>query len=111
MSARLASWLLYGVAALAPLPFGSNEPTAIAFWCIVLAVCLVLAPAPSFSPGRLGLFALAVLVVVAYAFVLREQLSDHPWIAETASDLGRGAKAAWSSSQTLGFDRPQSAVV
>ena len=82
MSARLASWLLYGVAALAPLPFGSNEPTAIAFWCIVLAVCLVLAPGPSFSPGRLGLFALAVLVVVAYAFVLREQLSDHPWIAK-----------------------------
>src|ERR1700691_3164730 len=93
MPARLASWLLYGVAALAPLPFGSNEPAAIAFWCIVLAVCLVLAPAPSFSRGRLALVALAVLVVVAYAFVLREQLSDHPWIAKPHS--------IWAEAQKL----------
>jgi len=82
IAATIASWLLFGVAGLAPLPFGSNEPTAIAFWCIVLGVCLVLAPVPSLSGGRGALFALAALVVIAYAFVLHEQLSDHPWIAK-----------------------------
>ena len=82
ITARAASWLLFGVAALAPLPFGSNEPTAVAFWCIVLGVCLILAPVPAFSGGRVALFLLAALVVVAYAFVLHEQLSDSPWMAK-----------------------------
>jgi O-antigen ligase len=86
MIARLAgaaaSWLLFTVVALAPLPFGSNEPTAIAFWCIALGVCLVIVPVPPLRTGELLLVALAVAVVVAYGFVLHEQLSDHPWLAK-----------------------------
>ena len=39
-----ASWLLFTVVALAPLPFGSNEPVPIAFWCIALGICLVAVP-------------------------------------------------------------------
>lgn len=93
ISARIASWLLFAAVALAPLPFGSNEPSAIAFWCIVLGVCLVLAPVSSFSPGRLALFGLAALVVAAYAFVLHEQLSDHPWIAKPHPIWAEAAKA------------------
>src|SRR5690242_18504025 len=39
----LGSWLLFATVALAPLPFGSNLPTAIAFWCIVLGAAIVFA--------------------------------------------------------------------
>jgi len=79
--ARIASWLLFGAVALAPLPFGSNEPTTIAFWCIVLGTCLVFAPTRSLGLGQLALAALAGIVVAAYGLVLHEQLADHPWLA------------------------------
>jgi O-antigen ligase len=76
----IAAWLLFAVTALAPLPFGSTEPTAIAFWCIVLGFCLLLAPVRSLSGGELALAALAAAVVAAYALVLHEQLAEHPWL-------------------------------
>ena len=79
--ARIASWLLFATVAIAPLPFGSNEPTAVAFWCIVLGVCLVFAPVRSLGAGQLALAGLAGLVVAAYALVLHEQLAEHPWLA------------------------------
>ena len=79
--ARIASWLLFAVVALAPLPFGSNVPTAIAFWCIALGICLLFAPVRSLGAGQLALAGLAGLVVLAYAVVLHEQLAEHPWIA------------------------------
>ena len=79
--ARIAAWLLFATAALAPLPFGSAEPTAIAFWCIVLGICLVLTSVRPLSPGQLVLGGLAGLVVAAYALVLHEQLAAHPWLA------------------------------
>jgi hypothetical protein len=77
-----ASLLLFAVVALAPLPFGSNEPTAIAFWCIALGICLVIVPVPPLRAGELLLVALAAMVVAAYGFVLHEQLSASPWLAK-----------------------------
>jgi O-antigen ligase len=79
--AMLSSWLLFAVVALAPLPFGSSRPTAVAFWCIVLGTCLVLAPVRSLGTRQLALIGLAGIVVVAYALVLYVQLSDQPWLA------------------------------
>jgi O-antigen ligase len=76
-----ASWLLFAVVAFAPLPFGSNEPSAIAFWCIALGICLVMIPVPQLRTGEFLLVALAAAVVAAYGFVLHEQLSDAPWLA------------------------------
>jgi O-antigen ligase len=78
---RLSAWLLFATAALAPLPFGSNTPTAVAFWCIVLGTCLVFAPVRSLSGGQLVLAGLAGIVVVAYALVLYVQLADPPRFA------------------------------
>jgi hypothetical protein len=78
----VASLLLFAVVALAPLPFGSNEPTAIAFWCIALGICLVMVPVPPLRTGELLLVALAAVVVAAYGFVLHEQLSASPWLAK-----------------------------
>jgi hypothetical protein len=77
-----ASWLLFTVVALAPLPFGSNEPVPIAFWCIALGICLVMVPVPALRTGELLLVGLAAAVVAAYGFVLHEQLSGHPWLAK-----------------------------
>ncbi len=79
--ATISSWILFSVAALAPLPLGSNEPISIAIWCIVLGACVIIAPVPVLRPAQLGLVALFGVVIVAYAFVLHEQLAVHPWLA------------------------------
>jgi O-antigen ligase len=90
---RLASWLLLTCVALAPMPFGSTEPTAIAFWCIVLGLCLAFAPVPPLGGGQLALAGLAGIVIVAYALVLHEQLAEHPWFA-SANPLWHDAQQA-----------------
>jgi O-antigen ligase len=77
---RIASWLLFATVALAPLPFGSVEPYVVAFWCIVLGTCLVLAPVRSLTAGRFALAGLAGIIFAAYALVLHEQLVEHPWL-------------------------------
>jgi O-antigen ligase len=95
--ARVSSWLLFAAVALAPLPFGSNEPTTIAFWCIVLGMCLVFAPVRSLGGGQLALVGLAGIVVAAYALVLHEQLAEHPWLAAATPDpIWQEAQAALS---------------
>ena len=77
---RVASWLLFAAVAFAPMPFGSTRPTAVAFWCIVLGACLIVAPIRSLRGGQLALAGLAGIVVAAYALVLHEQLAEHPWL-------------------------------
>ena len=79
--ATISSWILFIVSALAPLPLGSNEPISIAIWCIVLGACVIIAPVPVLRPPQLGLVALSGVIIVAYAFVLHEQLAVHPWLA------------------------------
>lgn len=90
---RTASWLLFVTVALAPLPFGSVEPAATAFWCIVLGLCLVLAPVRGLGRGDFALAGLAALVAFAYAVVLHEQLAEHPWFA-TPDPIWEQAKTA-----------------
>ena len=97
--ARIASWLLFVAAALAPLPFGSNVPSIIAFWCIVLGTCLVFAPVRSLRGGQLALAGLAAIVVAAYGLVLHEQLAEHPWLAvATPHPIWHEAEAALHTS-------------
>ena len=79
--ANIASWLLFAAVAIAPLPYGSNEPSTIALWCILLGLCVVSAPLRPLRVGQLMLVGLAGVVVAAYALVLHEQLADHPWMA------------------------------
>jgi hypothetical protein len=67
--------------ALAPLPFGSSLPAAIAFWCVVLGLALLVAPLQKLRAPHLRLLACAAVVVAAYAIVLHEQLAQHPWFA------------------------------
>jgi O-antigen ligase len=92
--ATMASWLLFATATLAPLPFGSNVPTAIGFWCIVLGMCLVLAPVRGLGVGQLALVGLAGVVVAAYVLVLHEQLAERPWLAAGPDLIWHEAEAA-----------------
>jgi len=79
----IPSYLIFFVVAGAPLPYGSYDKTTIAFWCFVLgvtAVATALSPI-SLRKAHLWLLGGIGLIVVFYAFVLHEQLADHPWIA------------------------------
>lgn len=93
--ARITSWLLFAAVTLAPLPFGSSRPVAIAVWCIVLGTGLVCAPTRSLGAGQLALTAVAAVVVAAYGLVLHEQLAEHPWLpGAIAHPIWRQAQAA-----------------
>jgi len=79
---RIAVYLLFLTVAAAPLPFGSPDPSSIAFWCILLGIGVVSASGRGLGrPQQLLLLGVG-LIVACYGFVLHEQLSDHPWIAK-----------------------------
>jgi O-antigen ligase len=85
--------ILFFVVAGAPFPFGSTNDLSIAFWCLCLGTALIFAPTRDLRKPHLWMIAGIGVIVAAYAFVLHEQLSDHPWIApfqpiwKQASDL------------------------
>jgi O-antigen ligase len=65
------------------LPFGSDEPPTVAFWCILLGLACVLLTLSTqkLRPEHLLVLGGIGIIVLFYAFVLHEQLADHPWIA------------------------------
>jgi O-antigen ligase len=77
----ISSLLLFGTVALAPLPFGSTDPAAIAVWCIILGVSLFFLSTRRLRRPHFVLLSGLAVIVLAYAFVLHEQLSTHPFIA------------------------------
>jgi O-antigen ligase len=92
---RGSSALFYLVVVVAPLPLGSTEPATVAFWCIVLGVAAILASQLELRRPQLIFAGLVGVLGAAYAIVLHEQLSAHPWFAyahpiwkETADLLG-----------------------
>lgn len=88
-----ATFILFFVVAGAPFPFGSTNDLSIAFWCLCLGLALIAAPTRDLRRPHFWMIAGIGVIVAAYAFVLHEQLSDHPWIApfnpiwKQASDL------------------------
>lgn len=77
----ISSLILLVTVAAAPFPFGSTAPAAIAFWCIVLGLGVIAASPRGLRREHFPLLGLAVIVILAYAFVLHEQLAVRPWIA------------------------------
>ncbi len=92
-SNRISSLILFATVAAAPFPFGSTDPSAIAFWCIVLGLGVVFASPRGLRREHFPLFGLAGIVILAYAFVLHEQLAARPWIA-SPNELWREAAGA-----------------
>lgn len=88
-----AAFLLHFVAASAPFPFGSTNDLSIAFWCLCLGIAVMFAPTRNLRRQHVWLLAGVGVIVAGYAFVLHEQLSEHPWVApfqpiwKQASDL------------------------
>src|SRR5450759_543884 len=80
-SNRISSFILFATVAAAPFPFGSTAPSAIAFWCIVLGLAVIAASPRGLRREHIPLLGLAVIVILAYTFVLHEQLAARPWIA------------------------------
>ncbi len=80
-SNSISAYILFAVVAFAPLPFGSTDPAAVAFWCIVLGVGLIFSNPRALNRRHLLLLGLAALLIAAYGIVLHEQLSPHPWFA------------------------------
>jgi len=78
---RISSFILFAAVALAPLPFGSADPPTIAFWCIVLGLGAITVSPRDLHKVQLVFLAGVGFLAAAYAFVLHEQLSAHPWIA------------------------------
>jgi O-antigen ligase len=80
-SNRLPALILAVAVAGAPFPFGSRDATTVALWCLVLALGLLLASPRRLRSGHYRLLAGIAGIVACWAFVLHEQLADHPWIA------------------------------
>lgn len=80
-SNRISSLLLFATVTLAPLPFGSTSGAAIAVWCVVLGAGLMLTSLHELRGAHFKLLFGCAVIVLAYAFVLHEQLSAHPFIA------------------------------
>ncbi|MGY2933658.1 hypothetical protein ACVWZ6_003260 [Bradyrhizobium sp. GM6.1] len=76
-----ATFILFFVVAGAPFPFGSTNDLSIAFWCLCLGLALIVAPTRDLRRPHFWMIAGIGVIVAGYAFVLHEQLSDHPWIA------------------------------
>ena len=81
----VATFMLFAVVALAPLPFGSVDPLAIVAWCMVLGVALATASLRALEPRHFLIIAGIACVVGAYGLVLHEQLAARPFF-EVAPD-------------------------
>jgi len=81
LAVRISSYILFVTVAAAPFPFGSTDPIAVAFWCIVLGLGIIIVPFRVIRLEHLPLLGLAMILIMTYAFVLHEQLAARPWVA------------------------------
>src|SRR3974390_1441459 len=94
---RISSFILFMTVAAAPFPFGSTAPYIIAFWCFALGLGAIALSTSRFRREHLPLLGVAFAVVLAYAFVLHEQLSANAWLAPPNPVWKASAEAMQSS--------------
>jgi O-antigen ligase/polysaccharide polymerase Wzy-like membrane protein len=82
LSGRVSAGVLYIALVGPPFLFGSREPIFVAWWCAILGTGLIFAPTRRLLAGHLVVLAVLGFVALCFGFVLHEQLSDHPWIAD-----------------------------
>ena len=92
-SNRIAAGVLYIALAAPPLVFGSRDPITIASWCALLGAGLIFASPKQLQRRHVLLLAGVFFLVLCFAFVLHEQLSDHPWIASFNPIWARSSEA------------------
>jgi O-antigen ligase len=85
-SNRIASFVLFAVIILAPLPFGSVDPLPIVAWCMALGIALCAASLRALDTRHFLVIAGVAVVVGAYVLVLHEQLAVRPFFAVSQPD-------------------------
>ena len=107
-SNRISTFLLFATVAAAPLPFGSTNPPAIAFWCIVLGIAAIVASPRGLRGGQFALLGLAAIVIAAYGLVLHEQLATTPVVRNTRSALARNLQGSRHADRAVSVNCAQS---
>jgi O-antigen ligase len=79
---RIAFWILSIAIAGAPLPFGSRDAITVALWCALLGAGLIIVSPRHLRRPHVWMLAGIGVIVLAFAFVLHEQLAVHPWVAQ-----------------------------
>ena len=111
LATRISSYILFVAVAAAPFPFGSTDPAAVAFWCIVLGLGIITVPFRGIRREHLPLLGLAMIVILAYAFVLHEQLAARPWVASPHPVWREATEALGISLAALRINCPQPALL
>lgn len=93
LSGRISAGVLYVAVAGPPFLFGSSEPIFVSWWCAVLGGGLIFTSTRRLIAGHLMVLAILALIGVWFCFVLHEQLSDHPWIADFNPIWARASEA------------------
>jgi hypothetical protein len=90
-SNRISFLILCAVVALAPLPFGSTDPIAVAIWCIALGAGLIFADLESLRRPQLACLLPLVLLLAVFLGVLHAQVAEHPWFGAPANPIWQQA--------------------
>jgi O-antigen ligase len=80
---RISSALLFSTVALAPFPFGSTDPSSVAFWCVILGIGMLLASLRAMTWVQLAVMGSGLVILALYGIVLREQTAAEPWFTAT----------------------------
>src|ERR1700687_2116400 len=74
------------VIALAPLPFGSTDTKVVAVWVILLAISTILAGFRPYTSREITLVVGLAIVALCWAWVIFQQLAEHPFFAYALID-------------------------
>jgi O-antigen ligase len=85
-SNSIASFVLFAVIILAPLPFGSVDPLPIVTWCMALGIALSTASLRGLDTRHFLIIAGVAIVVGAYLLVLHEQVAIQPFFSVSLPD-------------------------
>jgi hypothetical protein len=91
---EIATAGLCAVITLAPLPFGSADPKAIAIWVLLLSAIVVLAGLRALNSRDLAFLLSCAILAVSWGFVVTEQLSRAPLWPDLINPI-------WPQTETL----------
>jgi len=102
-SCKLASFALFAIVILAPLPFGSVDPLPIIAWCTILGMALCTASLRGLDRRHLLIITGLAVVVGAYLLAVHEQVAARPFFDAAPPD------SIWqAASNALGSPVPPS---
>jgi O-antigen ligase len=89
---RLAARLFVAIIALAPLPFGSDFPAAVAFWCLCLSLAAGLCRTAALSEAQAMILLAITAILGVYAAAVFLQMASVPWLVAPDPNWGKATK-------------------